>query len=134
MTMIGRSESARSRAQQFEAVLIAQLQIEDHQVDPARRQHTRHLPAIGGRADPEVLVDQVVGDHGAHRRIVVDGENVLHPTLPRISGTGGCAGHAAAMASISTSQASSKMPAMTTVRAVSRPPSTSLRTARFARA
>jgi hypothetical protein len=39
-------------------------------------------PRIRTSALTKVVIDKIVRDHAAHRRIVVDGGNVLHAILP----------------------------------------------------
>ena len=68
------------RANDLETVLIAELQVENHQVDRVRSQHPLHLAAVGSHAHPHALIGQVVRDHGAHGRIVIDDKNVCHAT------------------------------------------------------
>ena len=117
---------------------------------PMQREVGRGAVRPGGKLSPWAIARyQVVGPHPCDRRTPVartGRPSRLEPAMPRPSPT--CCrfgpaeglrakrqdakpGHAAATASISSSQAGSKMPVMMTVRATGRSPSTARRTSRF---
>ncbi len=63
-------------ARQLHAVLSRKTQVEHDQVDGVLGQRLRHLRPGRHRGDAQVIPTQIIGNELAHRRIVVDGENV----------------------------------------------------------
>src|SRR5882762_3538118 len=63
-------------ARELHAVLCGEAQVEHDQVDDVLDQHLRHLRPGRHRGDSQVVPTEIIGNQRAHRRIVVDGEDV----------------------------------------------------------
>ena len=77
-----RNIGARSDlAQQVETVLLAEPQIEDHEIRLARREVMGHLLPPRRANGVHIVLLEVVGDHAQHDRIVLDDEDARRPIV-----------------------------------------------------
>ena len=63
-------------AQQLHAVLAAQTQIEQHQVDHVAAEDLHEFGTAGAAGDTERVLPEVLLDQLAHRRVVIDHQHV----------------------------------------------------------
>jgi hypothetical protein len=79
-----RNIGARSDlAQQVETILLAEPQIEDHEIRLARREVMGHLLPPRRANGVHIVLLEVVGDHAPHDRIVLDDEDARRPIIGR---------------------------------------------------
>ena len=62
--------------QQLHAVFALQPQVEQHEVDHLSAECAHELSARGGARDTEIVLQQIVVDQPAHRRIVIDDQHM----------------------------------------------------------
>src|SRR5258708_35449358 len=62
--------------QQVEAVMFAELQVENDQAGMRPGEVSIHLVSIGRNADGDVIFLEIAGHHSAYRLVVVDHDNV----------------------------------------------------------
>jgi hypothetical protein len=73
-----RQAGARSQVvDQLQTIFLGELEVQDDQIDELLVEDAGHALAARDRADPKAVLDQVVGDQLAHRRIIIDHDDVL---------------------------------------------------------